>query len=810
MRPLLLLLFLSFVATDVTAQVTYDTLSTRAVGPGMTHTYMIVREAPWTINVLEADLTNPYVQFKTVKANDRLNGYERTSSMAARNDTEGHRVVGALNGDFYLSGGVPVSMQIAEGHVLRREASGRPAIGFSPDNDVAIDVPVFSSSLILDDTTVTVNGVNEARGTDQLILYNKFFGPSTSTNQYGTEVRVRSLDGWVVNDTVRVVVDAKATSGNMSIGTETAVLSGHGTMAAVLNGTAVDDTLRLVVQAMPSVDELMELVSGGPFIVVDGVVDVGPRGDGGDRHPRTAIGINEDGTRVYMVTVDGRQAISRGMDLHELGALMVETGAHTAINLDGGGSTTMVVRGEVANSPSDTGGERSIANALLAVSSAPTGELSAVRLRQATIKLFRGSSYTFTASGIDEHFNPIPIETERLEFSADASIGEIDAEGRLVAATSADTGYVYVQYDDFRDSTLVIVKDIGSIAISPSAIVTDTIRTIGFGVTAFDTDNVRQNVDPTVFEWEVTDEALGEIDENGAFRGLASGTVGVVVSYRTMTDTSWVTVEVGEGEEVLSTFDSMTGWSVVREHVDADGSDASIHELDGENVLQLDYKYTLVSGGGPYRMMLTTNQAIFGVPDSIHVDVLSDGLRHRLIFEVQDATGSRFTVYGTSFATESEEFDRISAPVNRSGMVHPIRLRAVGVQLGNTGVINELNEGTLYLDNLRVGYPSGSAVGADEERSLPESYVLHQNYPNPFNPSTTIRYEVRDAGQLTLRVVNVLGQVVETLVEGDHARGTYEVTWDGSSGGASVASGMYFYVLEASGVRLARPMVLMK
>ncbi|MDH5313843.1 MAG: phosphodiester glycosidase family protein [Actinomycetota bacterium] len=81
------------------------------------------------------------------------------------------------------------------------------------------------------------------------------------------------------------------------------------------------------------------------------------------RNPRTAVGIKADGT-VVLVVVDGRSTVSRGMTLVELAQFMKAEGVVTALNLDGGGSSTMVVRGSVVNRPSD-GKERAIANALM-------------------------------------------------------------------------------------------------------------------------------------------------------------------------------------------------------------------------------------------------------------------------------------------------------------------------------------------------------------------------------------------------------------------------------------------------------------
>ncbi|NLH76279.1 MAG: phosphodiester glycosidase family protein, partial [Acidobacteria bacterium] len=82
---------------------------------------------------------------------------------------------------------------------------------------------------------------------------------------------------------------------------------------------------------------------------------------------RTAVGVRADG-RLLLVTVDGRQPEhSVGMSIAELAALIGELGAVEALNMDGGGSTTMVVGGRVVNGPSDLTGERPVGDALLLV-----------------------------------------------------------------------------------------------------------------------------------------------------------------------------------------------------------------------------------------------------------------------------------------------------------------------------------------------------------------------------------------------------------------------------------------------------------
>jgi exopolysaccharide biosynthesis protein len=83
------------------------------------------------------------------------------------------------------------------------------------------------------------------------------------------------------------------------------------------------------------------------------------------RHPRTLIGTQADGT-IWLVTVDGRQPrLSGGMSLFELRALAQRLGLKNALNLDGGGSTTMWVAGTIVNSPSDAAGARRVSDALI-------------------------------------------------------------------------------------------------------------------------------------------------------------------------------------------------------------------------------------------------------------------------------------------------------------------------------------------------------------------------------------------------------------------------------------------------------------
>jgi photosystem II stability/assembly factor-like uncharacterized protein len=98
-----------------------------------------------------------------------------------------------------------------------------------------------------------------------------------------------------------------------------------------------------------------------------------------------------------------------------------------------------------------------------------------------------------------------------------------------------------------------------------------------------------------------------------------------------------------------------------------------------------------------------------------------------------------------------------------------------------------------------------------DQTSVPREFSLSQNYPNPFNPTTTLRYNVAAQGKVTMKVYNILGQEVRTLVNAVKEPGYYEVMWDGRSDrGAEVSSGMYFYRMEAGKFILTKKMLFIK
>ena len=104
------------------------------------------------------------------------------------------------------------------------------------------------------------------------------------------------------------------------------------------------------------------------------------------------------------------------------------------------------------------------------------------------------------------------------------------------------------------------------------------------------------------------------------------------------------------------------------------------------------------------------------------------------------------------------------------------------------------------------GVEAPLVVGVEQTKAIPEIYSLSQNYPNPFNPQTVISFSIPDAGIVSLKVYDIIGREVATLVNKELSSGVYTFNWNASS----FASGVYFYRLKASNYSSVKKMMLLK
>ena len=319
----------------------------------------------WVINVLVLDPSR--TRLVLGRAGDKGVGTETTSSIARR-----HGALAAVNAGFFRTAGPyrgePAGILLVAGKVLSEPYQKRPGLAVTNKGSrtrlAVVDAEVRVEAVVSKSVRRRVAGVNRPRLGDELILFTPEFDRTTLTGPDGAEAIVD-------RGRVEAVIDAK---GAAAIPLSGWVLSGHGAAAAWVRARIRPGTrLKLVtdVSLTPEPGFAADFVAGGgPRLVRSGKPapagpEAGSPGFVDTRHPRTAVGVRADG-RILLVTVDGRQPErSVGMTIAELSALLLELGAVEAVNMDGGGSTTMVAGGRVVNGPSDLTGERPVGDALL-------------------------------------------------------------------------------------------------------------------------------------------------------------------------------------------------------------------------------------------------------------------------------------------------------------------------------------------------------------------------------------------------------------------------------------------------------------
>jgi len=315
---------------------------------------------PNVVNYLEVDLQQG-IEVKLGLAQNKVFGSEYVSRISER-----FGAFAAVNGAYFAPNGRPLGVLMIDGELISEPYANRTALGMDGKGSLVMGNVDFLGEVLMEDGTFLfeVHGLNRPREFDELVAFNYHYGNQTNTNHFGHEVTV--IDGEIT----------RIQLGNSPIPPSGFVLSGTGEAKDFLETLEIGDKVQINTELICQWEEtdIRQIIGGGPRLVRDGKVEITGKEERFQndiligRNPRTALGITAD-NKLLLVTVNGRQPnISVGMTLNELADFLIELGAVQAMNLDGGGSTTMVVRNLVLNIPSD-GSERAVSNAIVVIAS---------------------------------------------------------------------------------------------------------------------------------------------------------------------------------------------------------------------------------------------------------------------------------------------------------------------------------------------------------------------------------------------------------------------------------------------------------
>lgn len=327
---------------------------------------------------------------RAVRACDGPRGRERPTAIARRLRADGLDPLVLLNADFFdLRGGTGVveNNMVIDGEIAKAVPvtespfdafdNAHAQIGLSVAGKPVLERFTFDGRIAMRRREWPLRHVNATPAIGELVLLTRWSDPALRervARAARAAVRLQRISarGDTVLYTVAKVAAPLAQLASTRIGAGEALLAGSAHAGEALSRLRAGDRVTILKRFFPDRGQLQTLVGGWPRVLAagrsvaahaDSIEGTNPQFSAA-RHPRSAVGFSADSATLYLVTIDGRQERSVGATLEELATIMRSLGAHDALNLDGGGSTALVVQGALANVPSDSAGERPVGNVI--------------------------------------------------------------------------------------------------------------------------------------------------------------------------------------------------------------------------------------------------------------------------------------------------------------------------------------------------------------------------------------------------------------------------------------------------------------
>ena len=354
----------------------------QTIAPGVTLARIVESSGPQRVYVLTIDPSAPST-IDLATPSGEVGDYATPSSIGSSRGA-----IAAINGDFSVNPGRPLHGFLSDGSLLISGLQGGAAFAMSKDETQSY---IDDRSAAMTGQRLPAGRVFAIRDTNGALPsgggiaeYTRYGGWAANPprNACSVQLRRRGKLHWGVSDVgdVRDWVVGKSACGAkpMGVAAGTVVLSSHlsGTGARTLRSMKPGDAVRLTTSL--GWPDVLDSVGGMPVLVRNGKATTFSSCNDYfcSRNPRTAIGVTATG-EILWVVVDGRSNASAGMTLPEFAHYLVQLGAVSAINLDGGGGSAMWVDGiGVVNHPSDMWGERPVTNAVVLLPGDDPGEPS--------------------------------------------------------------------------------------------------------------------------------------------------------------------------------------------------------------------------------------------------------------------------------------------------------------------------------------------------------------------------------------------------------------------------------------------------
>ncbi|MFA1818912.1 phosphodiester glycosidase family protein [Virgibacillus oceani] len=677
---------------------------TEQVGKGVEFTTFEMLDARGWINgeMLEIDLGNEAVSLDLLNSGNAVAASEPISEVTNR---EG--AIASVNGDFFDINATqsPLGIGIKDSEIIKGPNNGREMSAGVTKEGIGEIANIFLDGTItfnnqehelesLNQNTIPVDGIG---------LYNSLWGQASREGVIHGDQNVYEV---IIEN--REVVEAGSEISDGEIAENMNILIGRGNGADTLKELQVGDSVTVEFEPKTNEDGEYEFAIGGnPTLVEDGAVQ---NVDDEALAPRTAVGFSQDGGTMYLVLVDGRQSSSRGMTLHEMAELMKEVGAYQALNLDGGGSSTLTSRMpgenevEVKNNPSD-GVEREVPNGIGIFTAEGNGQLAdlnadPVNQDENAYRVFPELTRNFTANGFDDAFDAVAVENIQWEvypseFGAFNDQGVFTASKQGLALAKAEEGNAE------SESRIQVLGEIKRIEATESRISTVLEETDRFSVMGFDengysapieTQDIQLDYDESVIR--ITSNNDGGYTVTPKIDGAAT-TITVTVLDKVF----YLPVTIGFQKQMVSDFEDASIWSAQRFPAEVGASIETVEGYEGD-AIQLNYDFSTTTATRAAYLQATPDVELPANTQRIGLWVHGDGNGAWLRAVLRDVTGTQYVI---NLADEVDwtGWKYVEAQVPE-GIQYPISLwRIYPVETDQ----NQQYTGSLIFDNLTVEVP---------------------------------------------------------------------------------------------------------
>ncbi|WP_247745423.1 phosphodiester glycosidase family protein [Streptomyces oryzae] len=623
------------------------------------------------------------------------------SELAKAHDPgKGRRTIAALNADFFdiNETGAPLGPGVRDGKPTHSPAPGvSTAVGVGPEAAGRILDLYFEGTVTLPGGTAALGGRDAANvPEDGIGLYDANWGAADRALTVDQEPDVTEVT--VEHGKVASVAE-KPGKGDIPEGVGVLIGRGEGAerLAGLRTGDPVSWTYRVRTDDGSPVPRTA--VGGRGVLVEDGKPQDWEGRPNNTTAPRTAVGFSKDGGTMHVLTVDGRQAASGGVTLTELGLMMKDLGAYNALNLDGGGSSTLLAREpggatlQLENSPSD-GEEREVPDGLALTAPEGSGRLSgfwvetAVEPAKAATadsmpgghpdRVFPGLTRKLTAAAYDETYGPAEGAPRPGWHTARPDVGRVDGQGVFRARRSGSTD-VTARLGTAKGSTkLKVLGELDRIRPTTDRVgLADGAASGSFKLLGYDADGNSAPIEPSdaqlSYDRSLFSIVPAEDTATGGFtvrtrngQESAAGTVTVTVRGHT----TRLAVTVGLREQRVADFDDAATWTFSAAR--ASGEVAA--EPDGKEGggLKLSYDFTQSTATRAAYANPPAERAISGQPRSFTMWIKGDGSGAWPSLHLKDAAGTDQVLRGPLMEWKGWQQITFEVP---EGVAYPLKLR---------------------------------------------------------------------------------------------------------------------------------------